>query len=888
VTVTTTEAGPAQASLHRAAGVELIGEMAGSGYRVPPSLVRRADGQTIQLTPLLYATLHEIDGRRTAAEVAEAASASTGRTVSEDNVQHLVHKLRPLGLLVQADGSEPTVKKQSPLLGLRLRYAVTDPDRTRRLTDPFRFLFRPWMVIPVLAVFAVVCWWVCFRRGLAAAAYDAFERPGLLILVFVVTVLSAGFHEFGHAAAARYGGSTPGVMGFGVYLVWPAFYTDVTDSYRLGRKGRLRVDLGGLYFNAIVAVVITGVWFGVRYDALLLVVATQIIQMIRQLAPLVRFDGYHVLADLTGVPDLYSRIKPTLLSVLPWRWGDPKARLLKPWARVVVTVWVLVVVPLLLGMLAVAILVLPRLLATAWASLGKQQDVLVSAWVGGDMVQATARVLAMIAIIIPVAGIIYMLVRLTRRCAIATWRGTAGKPTQRIVAVVFGALALGGVASAWTDDFRPIQPSERGTIGDILLTPFMTTTTNSAAAESEPSQSVGQAPRLTATQSLVEGQRGVMWALWDKGTPLPTKDSPQLALVLVPKSQPSLGGAGGGVYRTADTAESTIPRTITANQKDQGWVFPFDKPLAPEPGDNQALAVNYRSNTVVYEAAFAFVYATDGADAMNVNEAQAYASCYNCAAVAIAYQVVFVVDTPGADDNDTDPTKDTNDNVAVPQNLAGSLNYMCVNCMTYAYARQLFVTLDEPLSQGAIDQLDALWEKIADYADAIEAGTVPLGEIAPQLEAYTKQIVEIVNADQPGTIPTPTESPTASPTAPSTAAAIDSPTAPPTAAPTESPTVATTASPSLAPAASPTTQAPATESPSPTATVPSPTESSTSSPTTEPPMSFSPTDPATADPSSGTSSTSDPTSEPSGSTSDGSTSGSTSDGSTSGGTAASP
>ena len=51
---------------------------------------------------------------------------------------------------------------------------------------------------------------------------------------------------------------------------------------------------------------------------------------------------------------------------------------------------------------------------------------------------------------------------------------------------------------------------------------------------------------------------------------------------------------------------------------------------------------------------------------MNVNEAQAYASCYNCAAVAIAYQVVFVLETPGADDNDTDPTKDTNDNVAVP------------------------------------------------------------------------------------------------------------------------------------------------------------------------------------------------------------------------------
>ena len=79
MTVTTDGARPAQAGLQRADGVALIGEMAGSGYRVPPSLVRRADGQTIQLTPLLYATLHEIDGRRSPAEVAAAVSESTTR-----------------------------------------------------------------------------------------------------------------------------------------------------------------------------------------------------------------------------------------------------------------------------------------------------------------------------------------------------------------------------------------------------------------------------------------------------------------------------------------------------------------------------------------------------------------------------------------------------------------------------------------------------------------------------------------------------------------------------------------------------------------------------------------------------------------------------------------
>ena len=104
--------------------------------------------------------------------------------------------------------------------------------------------------------------------------------------------------------------------------------------------------------------------------------------------------------------------------------------------------------------------------------------------------------------------------------------------------------------------------------------------------------------------------------------------------------------------------------------------------------------MNTTDNTVEYEAAFAMVYVTDSSDAMNVNEAHAYASCNSCAAVAVAYEVVFVIDTDL-----------TNDNVAVPQNLAGALNYDCVNCLTYALARQLFVTLDEPLSEEATIQV---------------------------------------------------------------------------------------------------------------------------------------------------------------------------------------
>jgi putative peptide zinc metalloprotease protein len=878
VTVTTEQGRPTQVRLRRAQGVELIGEMAGSGYRVPPSLVRRVDGQTIQLTPLLYATLLEIDGHRSESEIAAAVSASTGRTVSEDNIRHFVdEKLRPLGLLIRADGSEPPLKKRSPLLGLRFRYAVTDPDRTRRLTDPFRFLFRPWVAAPLLVAFVAVCWWVFMHKGLASAAYDAFERPGLLILVFAVTILSAGFHEFGHAAAARYGGATPGVMGFGLYLVWPAFYTDVTDSYRLGRGGRLRTDLGGLYFNAVVAVAITGLWLWLRYDALLLVVATQIIQMLRQLAPLVRFDGYHVLADLTGVPDLYGRIKPTVLGMLPWRWRDARASELKPWARIVVSLWVVTVVPLLIGTLAIAVIALPRVMGTAWASLNKQHDVLTTAWTDGDMVQASARVLAIVAIVIPMAGIIYLLVRIVRHSVTGTWRATTGKPVLRLLAVMVGVSVLSGVAYAWVDkdNYRPIQPGERGTLGDIALA--------IGAEWTNSSRSVDTSSRpVAASRSLVAGQRGVMQALWDTRTPPPTIDSPQLAVILVPKMPVSAANGGGraGIGNpsvavddaaSGDSGEVTAPTAAAPTTNvpnppaavDEGWVFPVDKPLVPGPGDNQALAVNTADNSVEYEAAFAMVYVTDNKPAMNVNEAHAYASCDSCAAVAVAYQVVFVIDTDAA-----------NDNVAVPQNLAGALNYDCVNCLTYAIARQLFVTLDEPLSEEAMIELNALWEEIAAYEQTINAeeGEMPTpDEIAAALDAYTEEIMAIVEADQPGTFSTVSTAPSSS-TAPSTSAAVT---------PTPSATVAPPSDSSTAPpSASATVDPTATDE----TTAAEPTDESTSSEPTQPAGSTSTG--TTTDSTTSGGSEEDTADESTADTS--SSDGSTSGGSTSGGTESAP
>ena len=440
----------------RADGVELLGELDGSGFKETPYLARRGDGQTIQLTELLYKVLEEIDGTRDLDAVADAVSERIGKQAAAEDIAFLVdEKLRPLGLLCGDDGKQPDVEKPNPLLALRFRVVISNPNVTRRLTAPLAALFWPPIVVAVVLAFAAMTGWLLFGHGLAGSARDLLYQPVLLIAVFVLTAVSAGFHELGHAAACRYGGATPGTMGAGLYLVWPAFYTDVTDSYRLDKVGRLRTDLGGLYFNMLFALGTFGMWAATGWDALLLMVPLQLLQMVHQLLPFVRLDGYLILSDLTGVPDLFARIKPTLQGLVPGRDSDDRVNAMKPWVRVVVTAWVLAVIPVLLLGLVLLAMTLPRLAATAWDSAGLQWQ---SVTGDGDVWTRIAAVLSLFALALPVLSSAYLLGRLAVRIA-----------RHRV-----GRLALVPIAAAlawlwWPNgEYRPIQPRERGTVLDSV------------------------------------------------------------------------------------------------------------------------------------------------------------------------------------------------------------------------------------------------------------------------------------------------------------------------------------------------------------------------------------------------------------------------------------
>jgi putative peptide zinc metalloprotease protein len=702
----------------RAEGIELLGPMQGSGYKRAPCLVRRADGQTIQLTSLLYEVLDAIDGQRGHSEIASLVSRRVSRLATADDIEYLIEdKLRPLGVLRGADGSDPAVKKMDPLLGLRLRKVVTNPKVTRRITAPFAVFFRPVIAIPLLIAFALTCSWVLFEKGLASAAHDAFYEPGMLLLVIALTTLSTGFHEVGHAAAATYGGATPGAMGMGLYLVWPAFYTDVTDSYRLDRRGRLRVDLGGLYFNAIFAVVMLGIWTLTGSDALLLLIPAQLLHMLHQLLPFVRFDGYHILADITGVPDLFAHIKPTLLQLLPSRWGKTASRPLHPWARVVVTLWVLAVVPVLAIALVTMAKVLPRLAATALDSIATRMDVLQENWTNSDPSAIAVGILSLAAVALPVLGITYLLVRVARRTWLRVWRASEDRPAKRMFVVAGAVVVVALLAWTWwpNGQYRPIQPDEQGTLFDV-----------------------GRPIRLVPLERTLEFEMPLTRPMT---TPLAGSSAaptlrPQLVMLRSPNGDPvteagpkrvvPLPGSETGSAIPDDGWISTQPPAPPA---DRGWPFPFNPPAPPGAGDNQALAVNTEDGSTVHDVAFAIIWVTDGS-VDEINEAWALANCSDCRTVAVAFQGIFTV-------GDTD--------VVIPQNRAVAVNYECDRCETEAVAVQLVATLTRMPSDEAMAELSLVWDELERLEGEIE--DLSADEIQAELARIETKIIDILIRD---------------------------------------------------------------------------------------------------------------------------------------------
>jgi len=444
-------------------GVELIGKYEDSGFRSAPYLVKRGDGQVIQVSELIYLVAAGIDRSGDVREVAQRVSADFGREVSADNVRYLIDKkLRPTGLLWsgQPTGEQP-VARANPLLALRLRLPLVPEHIHRALTTSLKPLFWPPVIALALMLLVALDVWlvVDLGSGVMIAAQALIYSPQLLLPITGLTILMGAFHETGHATAARYGGAKPGAMGAGIYLVWPVFYTDVTDSYRLDRRGRLRTDLGGVYFNVLFMVAMGALYVGTGHVLFLVFVLLAHVETMRQFLPFIRLDGYYIVSDLAGVPNLFAYMRPALARAARlWR-GEHTHRTrpldaLTRRAQVVLVLWACLTAPILTVNIAMLVVFLPRIAGAAWGSAGIQVGVLTEA-VGHAQLAATASAaLGIFFLLLPAGGITYIAVRMLRRLPATVRKSWARRPAVTgVVTAVLGLALVAHIGLVWPNQF---------------------------------------------------------------------------------------------------------------------------------------------------------------------------------------------------------------------------------------------------------------------------------------------------------------------------------------------------------------------------------------------------------------------------------------------------
>jgi putative peptide zinc metalloprotease protein len=341
-----------------AAGAEIAPDEHGSGDVVflPPDRLFEVSGAT-------GALLRLIDGRRDLAEIARRLAEASPHPLGPGDLHELiVRQFAPAGLVHFGEGARVG---RAPRSALWLRVPLVPARIAGAVASALTWLFRaPAAPLALAAIAASHAWFYAARPDLALATAEgaAVAAWPVAVLLFL---LSNAVHEFGHAAALRAAGERPGALGVGVYAVWPVFFADVQRAWRLPRRGRVIVDLGGIYFQSLAAVGFAALAILARDPAAARAFVLVDLAVIANLNPFLRLDGYWLASDLSGTRDLRARSAQVLRNAVRGRASGPRSRFLGIYAGLSLAY----VVALIALFVAFVLPALPGRVDGAWAAL---------------------------------------------------------------------------------------------------------------------------------------------------------------------------------------------------------------------------------------------------------------------------------------------------------------------------------------------------------------------------------------------------------------------------------------------------------------------------------------------------------------------------------------
>ena len=295
-------------------------------------------GRVHRLTPAAHALVGLMDGERTTQEIWELVVARLG-----DDAPTQDETLCALGLLYVADVLRCDVPPDTTALFRRIQ-REENRERWRKLSpiafrmplfDPDAFLSRwqhwarplfsrtsawVWCAVVLAAGISAV------KHGpeLAAAGRSLFEPASLIALWFVFPVVKA-LHELGHGFAVKRWGGEVHEMGILFLVFMPLPYVDASAASAFPEKRRrMAVGAAGIAVELFLAATATFVWITVepglvRHVAFAVMLVSGVSTLFFNGNPLLRFDGYYVLADAIEIPNLASKGNQ-YLGALARRW----------------------------------------------------------------------------------------------------------------------------------------------------------------------------------------------------------------------------------------------------------------------------------------------------------------------------------------------------------------------------------------------------------------------------------------------------------------------------------------------------------------------------------------------------------------------------------------
>lgn len=289
-------------------------------------LIVGSNGRYIKLSASAYTLLRAVRAGNSFHTLAQQLSERQARPVTPAEIEAAYQR-------VAAQIAQIAEKPSRNPPGFWLRWTLLPSTLVVRLARPLALAFHPLVAGGLIA--ALLTTMLVWLQHLTVP--DLFPGETPFLAIFGMLLLSVLVHELGHASACVRYGAPPREIGFALYWIFPVMYTNINAVWTLPRWQRVVVDLAGLYFQFIVAMLYAAIFLATGWEPARSAVSLILSTALLSLNPILKFDGYWLVSDLLGVVNLWdqpARIARYLRNRL---WRRPVAPL--PWPN-----WVTVVV----------------------------------------------------------------------------------------------------------------------------------------------------------------------------------------------------------------------------------------------------------------------------------------------------------------------------------------------------------------------------------------------------------------------------------------------------------------------------------------------------------------------------------------------------------------